>query len=97
MPTIDTIRDTAAKLGEEYGVDGMYLFGSFAKGTANENSDVDLRVDRGAIKTLIKLAGLHLALEDALGREVDLLPTDSLDEGFLQSIKPEEVLLYERN
>ena len=96
MPTMDAIRDAAVRLGEQYGIDSMYLFGSYAKGTADQNSDIDLRIDRGQIKSLIRLAGLHIALEEALGTAVDLLPTDSLDERFLQRIKPEEVLLYAR-
>ena len=57
-------------------------------------SDIDLRIDKGSIRGL-ELAGLLLDLEDKLGVSVDLIPTGSLDDRFLASIKNDEVLLYE--
>ena len=58
------------------------------------NSDIDLRIDKGAIRGL-QLGGLAADLEDALGIPVDLIPTGSLDSKFLNSISDDEVLLYE--
>ena len=52
------------------------------------------RIDKGNIKGF-QLAGLLLDLEDSLGRSVDLVPTTSLDQRFLDSIHDDEVLLYE--
>lgn len=59
-----------------------------------DSSDIDLRIDKGSIKGF-QLAGFLLDLEDALGRPVDLVPTTSLDQRFLDSIHDDEVLLYE--
>ena len=59
-----------------------------------EASDIDLRIDKGEIRGF-QLAGLLLDLEDSLGVPVDLVPTTSLDQHFLNSIQDEEVLLYE--
>ena len=42
-----------------------------------------------------RLAGLLLDLEDTLGVPVDLVPTARLDQRFLDSIRDDEVLLYE--
>ena len=94
MLQMSQIKDTASALGEEYGVENIYLFGSYARGDANEDSDVDFRIDKGAIRGLFKLAGLQVDLEDSLGKSVDLLTTDSLDDEFLNRIKSEEILLY---
>ena len=52
------------------------------------------RIDKGSIKGF-QLAGLLLDLADSLGRPVDLVPTTSLDQRFLDSIHDDEVLLYE--
>ena len=76
------------------GAKRIYLFGSYARGDMNEDSDIDLRIDKGAIQGL-QLAGLLLDLEDSLGVSVDLIPTTSLDPHFLESIHNDEVLLYE--
>ena len=92
--TIDEIREIVAALAARYGDDRIYLFGSYARGDANKDSDIDLRIDKGAIRGL-QMGGLAADLEDALGIPVDLVPTGSLDSKFLNSISDDEVLLYE--
>ena len=67
---------------------------TYARGDMTDSSDIDLRIDKGSIKGF-QLAGLLLDLEDSLGRSVDLVPTTSLDQRFLDSIRDDEVLLYE--
>ncbi len=94
MLTMEEIRAAAQEYGAQYGVEHIYLFGSYARGEANAGSDVDLRVDKGRLRGLFQFAGLKLALEDRLGTNVDLLSSDSLDESFLDRIRGEEVLLY---
>lgn len=91
---IDEIREIVAALAARYGADRIYLFGSYARGDANKDSDIDLRIDKGAIRGL-QMGGLAADLEDALGIPVDLVPTGSLDSKFLNSISDDEVLLYE--
>lgn len=92
--SIDELRKIIAPLAKAYGAERIYLFGSYARRDMNENSDIDLRIDKGRIRGLA-LAGLLVDLEDALGLSVDLLTTGSLDERFLSSIQDDEVLLYE--
>lgn len=92
--TIDEIKEIVAALAARYGADRIYLFGSYARGDANKDSDIDLRIDKGAIRGL-QMGGLAADLEDALGIPVDLVPTGSLDSKFLNSISDDEVLLYE--
>ena len=94
MLRIEDIQRTVMTRGKEYGAESIYLFGSYARGDATENSDVDLRIDKGRIVGGIALAGLLLDLEDDLGRPVDLVTTGSLSEEFLSEIKKEERLLY---
>ena len=92
--TIAEIQATVARLAKEYGAERVYLFGSCARGDMTDSSDIDLRIDKGNIKGF-QLAGLLLDLEDSLGRPVDLVPTTSLDQRFLDAIRDDEVLLYE--
>ena len=91
---MDEIRGAVRDPGQQYGLERAYLFGSYARGDATPESDVDIRIDKGRLRGLFALSGLRLALVDRLGREVDLLTTDSLDDRFLARIRPEEVLLY---
>ena len=92
--TIDEIKEIVTILAARYGADRIYLFGSYARGDANKDSDIDLRIDKGAIRGL-QMGGLAADLEDALGIPVYLVPTGSLDSKFLNSISDDEVLLYE--
>jgi predicted nucleotidyltransferase len=53
------------------------VFGSVARGTDREGSDLDLLVDALPGATLFDLGGLYSALEDLLGVPVDLrLPSE---------------------
>lgn len=92
--TLDDIREIVSKLAAQYGAKRVYLFGSYARGDMTDSSDIDLRIDKGDIRGF-QLAGLLLDLEDSLGRSVNLVPTTSLDPHFLDSIRDDEILLYE--
>jgi len=41
---LDTIKIYIEKVGEQYRLDAVYLFGSYAKGTQNKDSDIDLAI-----------------------------------------------------
>ena len=89
---IDELRALISPIAAQYGV---FLFGSYARGQATENSDVDLRIDKGNVKGLFTLGALYSDLEERLGKKLDLLTTGSLDQQFLSHIAQEEVLLYD--
>ena len=93
--SIDEMKRIISPIAEKYGVDRIFLFGSRARGDNTAQSDIDLRVDRGKAKGFA-LGGLYEDLTEALQSDLDLLTTGSLEEDFLQRIKPEEVLLYEQ-
>ena len=92
---IDELRALISPIAAQYGVDRIFLFGSYARGQATENSDVDLRIDKGNVKGLFTLGALYSDLEERLGKKLDLLTTGSLDQQFLSHIAQEEVLLYD--
>jgi predicted nucleotidyltransferase len=92
--TIEEIKTIVAPIARKYGVERVYLFGSYARGDVNENSDIDLRIDKGSLKGLFALCGLYTEIEEALQMKIDILTTGSLEEDFLRKIQKEEVLLY---
>ncbi len=94
MLTIEMIRNAVAKVGKKYGIKSAYLFGSYAKGLANAESDVDLLIDKGNIKG-IQLSGFRLELIDELGGvDVDVVTEKGLRDGFLKMINNDRILLY---
>ena len=92
--TIDQIQSIVCPIAKEYGVSSISLFGSYATGNADAESDIDLKIEKGKVRSLFQLCGLRLALEDALQTPVDLITSESSDKGFLDRIAEEEVLLY---
>ena len=63
-----------------FGVGRLGVFGSFARGTAVAQSDVDLFVEFAAgHKSLKNLVGLSRFLEGLLGRKVDLVTPAALN------------------
>lgn len=65
-------------LEERFGVEKLALFGSFARDTAREDSDVDVLVRFDEPATAKRYFGVQFYLEDLLGRDVDLVTDDAL-------------------
>ena len=94
--TLDEIRAIAHPIAQRYGIAALYLFGSYARGEATPQSDIDLRVDRGNLVDLLELGGLSSDLEDAFQKKPHVVTTQMLSIAFLSSIQPEEILIYDR-
>ena len=66
-------RDEIVRIAAKHGARNVRVFGSVARGDADENSDVDLLVDMEAGRSLLDHAALWLELQELLGRKVDVL------------------------
>ena len=77
MPTtMDDLRkqrQTILRLAAEYGASNVRVFGSVARGEADDASDIDLLVDMGPGRGLLDLGGLLMDLEQLFGRRVDVV------------------------
>lgn len=69
--SIQRIRDVCREVFSDFSVEYCYLFGSYAKGCANESSDVDLLIATSA--SGIRFYDLAEALREGLKKKVDLL------------------------
>ena len=93
--TLEEIRAIAEPIARRYHIAGLYLFGSYARGEANAQSDLDFRVDRGQVIDLLELGGLYSDLEAGFDqKKLDVLTTQMLSPDFLRQIQPEEVTIY---
>ena len=95
MPDINEIQKAIIPIAHFYGVKKLYLFGSYAKGTANEGSDIDLLIEKGKPMSLLKLSGMRQKVQEALNLSVDLLTTTGIGDDFRNEIAGTEILLYE--
>ncbi len=75
---LDLLEAHKAILAQRYGVRDLALFGSSARGTAREDSDIDILVSFDGPATSRRYFGLQFYLEDLLGRPVDLVTDKAL-------------------
>lgn len=80
-------------LAKEYGAERVSLFGSYARGEATEESDVDILLEKGNIRGL-RVLDFKDDLERRLRKSVDIVTTAGASERFLRKIAGDEVLLY---
>ena len=71
------------------------IFGSMARGEANEQSDIDLLVEFSKRKSLLALVALERQLALTLGRKVDLLTEAALSPYLHDRIMDELQVIYE--
>jgi len=94
-PSVLTIKQIKQKIKpviEKHGIDKVYLFGSYARGEANSNSDVDIYCSSGDIKTLINEVELIEELEEVLNKKVDIVTIGSqMHEYFKKQLEEDKI------
>ncbi|MDR0903832.1 MAG: nucleotidyltransferase domain-containing protein [Ruminococcus sp.] len=100
--TIDEIKERIRPVAEKYNLPAVYLFGSYARGEADEKSDIDLMIDRTgtAVKGLLEYADVFDDMKEHLGKEIDMITTfalkESRDKTFKNNVLHEKVQIYAR-
>ncbi len=96
MLTTEQIKQTVSEYFKDKPVKKVYLFGSYARGEADENSDVDLLLEiaDNAPVTYFTLADMC----DRFERKVDIVTSGSLRKDRLATkfIEEDKKLLYVR-
>lgn len=82
-------------LSDKYGIDEVYLFGSYARGEATEESDLDFLVYGGEQFKLTMIFAFAEELRMALKKEVDVFEIHEInnDSDFYKTIMKERVLV----
>jgi hypothetical protein len=92
--SIAEISKNLSPIIRRYGLGETFVFGSYARGEATPQSDVDICIEKGRVRTLFELSGVRLDFEDALRKRVDLVTTDSLRGAFKAEVERERVELH---
>ena len=73
------LREMQPALNTQYGVSGMWVFGSYVRGEQNRASDLDLLVEFSRPgMTLLRFVDLEMSLSEGLGLKVDLVQRRAL-------------------
>ena len=71
------------------------LFGSYARGEADEHSDIDLRIEPGKINSLFLLSGFYTDVKESLNKDIDIISDLPDNQNFCDNLHKEEILLYD--
>ena len=77
-PFLADKREGMLRICAKHGARNIRVFGSFARGEARRDSDIDLLVDVEPVHTPWFPRGLLADLEEYLGRNVDIVEPESL-------------------
>lgn len=78
-----------------HGAKRISIFGSYARGEAKPDSDIDILVEFSERKSLLDIIGIEQELCDAVGMKVDLLTEKSISPYLIDRIKKQMVTIYE--
>lgn len=98
----EQIKNVVTDYFKDKPVHKVYLFGSYAKGEANEDSDVDLLIDVDFSKKIgWAFYGWSSELEKKLNKTVDIIanaqrPIEVTNWNFIVKINKEKKTLYEK-
>lgn len=95
--SINEIKEKLAPIATKYGVNKILLFGSYSKGTANSESDLDFYIaDKGKLHSLLELSGMILDLQECFRCEIDLLSGKIEDSDLFNNIFREGVVVFDQ-
>ncbi len=86
-------RSEILRIADGYGAKNVRVFGSVARGDADEQSDIDLLVDMEPGRSLLDLGGLWSDLNSLLGVKVDLVTEKGLKRRIRERVLKEAVPL----
>lgn len=97
--SVEQIKEKINPILRKYPVKKAILFGSFAKGEANNTSDIDLYIDTNGELKGLDFVGLLEILVDTLGVNIDLIDKSHIDTNSLiiQEIEDEGIVIYEKS
>lgn len=95
MFTIEEIKSKAIPIAKKYGVKKLSLFGSYARGEADEQSDLDFFVIGGENFKLTLIFSLAEELREIFQKKVDVFEINEINQNseFYKKIMREEVLV----
>lgn len=98
MISVSQIKSVVSDYLKDKPVKTVYLFGSYARGEADENSDIDLLIDYDNTKKKISffdVVRLKIGLEKKLQKKVELVEEKLMYPEFKDFVEGDKVKIYE--
>jgi predicted nucleotidyltransferase len=104
--TLDDLKQKIAPIAHKYDIPAVYVFGSYARGEATDDSDVDVLIQRKGSKIIgIMIGALYEDLSESLGKPLDLVTIETLEQEctkertpwFVDNLLKEMRLIYAKH
>ena len=102
--TLEELSKIISPIAKKYEIPAVYVFGSYARGDATDDSDVDVLIQRKGSKivTMFDMGGLYNDLDEELGKSLDLVTLETLEQEdtkertpwFVDNLMKERRLIY---
>lgn len=89
------LNDQTNSVLSSYGVKRAAVFGSYARRSQTNKSDIDILVELGEKMSLLDFVGLKLDLEDKLKKSVDLVQYKTLKPSIKDFILKDQLVFYQ--
>lgn len=96
--TLDELKKLIKEVLKDFAVEKAILFGSYAKNTPTQSSDIDLVIDSKGQLLNIAFYGVLEELVEKLDKKIDLFEISEIQKGspIYENIKKEGVVIYEK-
>lgn len=98
--TLDDIEAKIIPIAKQYNISKVYLFGSYARGEEDENSDIDIALE---LEDISKYMDVYGSLSSIFSRNVDILlvsdllsPRTNIGALVKKSFLNDRILLYHK-
>jgi predicted nucleotidyltransferase len=93
----EQIQSTIAEFFADKPVNKVWLFGSYARGDADEKSDVDVLVDLDFSKTIgLGYFSWHENLRDLLNKDVHVIAEGGIHKFIKPYVEKDKIIIYEK-
>ena len=90
-----TVREMIIAVLKRHGAERIAIFGSYARGEATEESDIDILVSFASPKSLFELVRIEDELKSVLNKKVDLITEKSVGPSLTGAIRCDQLVIYE--
>ena len=85
------------KIGKKYPLSELALFGSYARGDQNEESDIDILVDFNSPIDGYEYIRLAHELEDLFHQKIDMVSRQGIKSGYLPYVEKNLIHVWEKS
>jgi hypothetical protein len=100
--SIKEISEILSPIFAKYDILSAYLFGSYARGKATPESDIDIYIPTLPSKMGLSFFGMYEDIKDSLDKPIDIITdnegfsTAESKQAFFDSINKDKVIIYEK-